>query len=106
MTVLVQIFVAFCIGVGALWGAQTLWLAWIMPPLLSQVASVPKPVVTNPKFDNLDMRKFHDALYPKFDVSGAGQRGATAAANRQIDLAIRAGNMVPRPPSYPGFPRR
>jgi hypothetical protein len=69
------------------------------------MASVPKPVVTNPKFDNLDMRKFHDALYPKFDFSAAGQRGATAAANRQIDFAIRAGNSVPKPPSFTGMRR-
>ncbi len=105
MNIFVKAILALGIGAGALIGAQALWLSSIKQQLLSQTASVPKPVVTSPKFENFDHRKFHDALYPKIDVSGAAQRGATAAANRQIDLAIRAGNMVPKPPTIPGVRR-
>jgi hypothetical protein len=105
MNMLVKAILAFGIGAGALVGAQTLWLSSVKQQVLSQTASVAKPVVTSPKIEYFDHRKFHDSLYPKIDVSGAGQRGATAAANRQIDLAIRAGNMVPKPPSIPGVRR-
>jgi hypothetical protein len=102
----VKAILAFGIGAGALVGAQSLWLSSIKQQVLSQTASVGKPVVTSPKFEYFDHRKLHETLYPKIDVSGAAQRGATAAAHRQIDLAIRAGNMVPKPPSIPGVPRR
>jgi hypothetical protein len=105
MNMFAKTILAFGIGVGALVGAQALWLSSIKQQILSQTASAAKAVVTSPKFENFDHRKFHDALYPKIDVSGAAQRGATAAANRQIDLAIRAGSMVPKPPNTPGLRR-
>jgi hypothetical protein len=105
MNMFVKAILAFCIGAGALAAVQAVWLRSIKERVFSQTANVGKPMVTSPKFEYFDHRKFHDALYPKIDVSGAAQRGATAAANRQIDLAIRAGNMVPKPPNIPGLRR-
>jgi hypothetical protein len=101
----VKVILAFGVGVGALAAAQSLWLSSIKQQVLSQTASAAKPMVTSPKLEYLDRRKFQDTLYPKIDVSGYAQRGATSAANRQIDLAIRAGNTVPRPPSFTGVRR-
>jgi hypothetical protein len=102
---LVKVILAVGVGAGALAGAKFLWLSSIKQQVLSQTASAAKPMVTSPKLEYFDRRKFHDTLYTKIDVAGFAQRGATSAANRQIDLAIRAGNSVPRQPSFTGMRR-
>jgi hypothetical protein len=105
MNLAVKVSLVLGIGAGSLVGAQYLWLSSIKQRVLSQTASAAKPMVTSPKLEYFDRRKFQDTLYPKIDVSGSAQRGVTSAANRQIDLAIRAGNSVPKPPSFAGVRR-
>ena len=58
-------------------------------------------------FPTFDASKIDGLLYkpPPIDTKFA-QRGANGAVNRQIDLAIRAGQNVPRPVTVPGMPRR
>jgi len=45
-----------------------------------------------------------DCCYPPIKADRR-QNALNSGANRQIDLAIRAGNMVPKPPNIPGVRR-
>jgi hypothetical protein len=45
-----------------------------------------------------------DCCYPPIKADHR-QNALNSGANRQIDLAIRTGNMVPKPPNIPGVRR-
>jgi hypothetical protein len=107
MGLAVKLLVAFCVGIGVMAGVQSLGLVSLKQYLQSDAARAsaqlpqPKPLPT------FDASKLDVLFYkpPAVDMKFA-QRGAGAAANRQIDLAIRAGQNVPRPVTAPHVPRR
>src|SRR5262249_37777290 len=107
MGLFVKMVIAFCVGVGVMAGVHSVGPV----PLKQYQQSDPaRPSSRRPESKPIpafDARNIGPLLYkpPPIDMSFA-QRGATAAANRQIDLAIRAGQNVPRPPSLPHVPRR
>ena len=107
MGLFVKMFVAFCIGVGVMAGVQSIGLVSLKQYLQSDVVRTSFRLPVSKPIPTFDARDIGPLLYkpPPIDMSFA-QRGATAAANRQIDLAIRAGQNVPRPPSLPHVPRR
>jgi hypothetical protein len=107
MGLFVKMIVAFCVGVGVMAGVQSIGLVSLKQYLQSDTARMSFRLPESKPIPTFDARDIGALLYkpPPIDTSFA-QRGATAAANRQIDLAIRAGQNVPRPPSLPPVPRR
>src|SRR4051812_42100121 len=102
MDAILKTLLAFGVGVGALWGVQTLWLSSIKQQLASSATTFPK---FEPKpFPLVDASRLTQAMYPKIDPK-IGQNAAIGAINRQINLSINAGKMVPQPPHIPGFRR-
>ena len=106
MGFVVLVIVAFCIGAAGVVGVQHLGLLAVKQSLRAEHAGVlpTKPAMPQiqPAF-KFDPDKFRAAILPKLDPN-IGKNAAIGTINRQIDLGIRAGNMVPRPPSIPNVP--
>jgi hypothetical protein len=95
----IKAIVAFCVGAGALYGAQTLWLSSIKQQLHAERAPVMPEVKPLPKLDASNAIK--GLQPPKLDPN-IGKNIPMGAIHRQINQSIRAGDMVPRPPRIPG----
>ena len=102
MNMILKVLLAFGVGVGALMGVQTLWLTSIQQQLASSTTGIPK--FDSKPLPTIDASNFTQALYPKIDPK-LGQNAAIGTLNRQIDISINAGKMVPLPPNIPGFRR-
>ena len=106
MGLVLKTLVAFCIGAGAMYGLQTLWLSSIKQQLSSRQVAMPqvqqmqmKPIPT------IDPARFRAALYPKIDPN-IGKDAWRGTLNQQINQSINAGRMVPLPPRhFTGMPR-
>jgi hypothetical protein len=108
MDLLAKTVLAFCIGVGAMAGIQTLYLRSVTELVRSEAA---RPSAALPEMKpafSFDASKLGTAIIPKvpeIDTS-AGQRAAINSLSRQIDQQIRgAQSAVPVPRTYPGMPR-
>jgi len=96
----IKTIVAFCIGAGAIAGAQALWLSSIKQQLHAERAPVmPKPM------PSVDASKIVKGINPPPLDPNLGKNAALGTINRQINQSIRAGDLVPRPRSFPGVPR-
>jgi hypothetical protein len=107
MDLLAKTVLAFCIGVGAMMGIQTLYMRSITDFIRADAgrpsAALPQ---MKPAF-SFDASKM-GAIIPKTPEidTGAGQRAAIQSMGRQIDQQIRgAQSAVPVPRNYPGMPR-
>ena len=104
MGFVVLVVAAFCIGAAGVYGVQHLGLSAVKQSLqASSFGSLPLKTampVSSLKFDASKLRAF---TAPKLDPN-IGKNIPIGTFNRQIDLHIRAGNMVPRPPSIPNVP--
>lgn len=99
------VVVAFCIGLGALYGVQRLWLSYVLAEITSQP---PVPIMQQVKYepiktiDPATMKKALGIVGP-IDTT-AGQRAAIESAARRVDQMNRAAqNAVPLAPRIPGF---
>jgi hypothetical protein len=105
MGIVFKVILAFGIGLGAMAGVQHFWLSSMKQKLHTQQAALPqvemKPL---PKFDAVDVKKFHAAMYPKLDPN-IGKNVWRGTINQQINQSINAGRMVPQPRHFPGMPR-
>ena len=105
MGLIFKVMLAFGIGLGAMAGVQHFWLSSIKQKLHTQQATLPQAEVKPlPKFDAVDMKKFHAAMYPKLDPN-IGKNAWRGTINQQINQSINAGRMVPLPPRQFGIPR-
>jgi hypothetical protein len=108
MDLLAKTVLAFCVGVGAMMGIQTLYLRSVTD-LIRADATHPSAALPEmkPAF-SFDASKLGTALIPKapeIDTT-SGQRAAIQSMSRQIDQQIRgAQSAVPVPRTYPGMPR-
>ena len=100
-----KMVVAFCIGLGALYAAQRMWLNYVMAEIAARPAT---PIMQQVKFEPIKtidpetMRKAMGVVGP-IDTT-AGQRAAIESAARRIDQMNRAAqNAVPLPPHIPGI---
>src|SRR5262245_3428462 len=95
MGLVIKALVAFCIGAGAMYGAQKLWLSNIKQQLALPRFTIPqmqmKPIPA------VDPAKMRAALYPRIDPK-IGQDAWRGTLNRQINQSINASRMVPLPP--------
>ena len=109
MDLLLKTVAAFCIGIGAMWGVQTLYVKTISEALQSDKGrmSAGMPEFKSP-FNNIDGNKLREALqqqYKPIDTT-TGQRLGVESAQRRMDQIVRgAQNAVPVQRSYPGVPR-
>jgi hypothetical protein len=106
MGLIIKVVVAFCIGIGAMWGVQTWWLSSIK----KQIAATPPvtlPTVQMTPVAKIDVSKLHQSINPKIDPK-IGQDAWRGTINRQVSQSINAGRLVPLPPrtNFPGVPRR
>jgi len=96
----IKAIVAFCVGAGAIYGAQTLWLSSVKQQIATaertSVMPEPKPL---PKFDASNVIK---GLHPPKLDPNIGKNIPMGAINQQINQSIYAGKMVPLPPRIPG----
>ena len=100
-----KVVTAFCIGLGALYGAQRMWLSYVM----AQIAAQPSvPISQQVKYEPIKtvdpavMKKAMGVVGP-IDTT-TGQRLAIESAARRIDQMNRAAqNAVPLPPRIPGI---
>ena len=105
MGLIFKVMLAFGIGLGAMAGVQHFWLSSIKQKLHTQQTTFPQAQVKPlPKFDAVDMKKFHAAMYPKLDPN-IGKNAWRGTINQQINQSINAGRMVPQPRHFPGMPR-
>ncbi len=107
MGMFIKTIVAFCIGLGALAGAQHLWVSSMMTQIRAgSSATLPqtqfKPVVA------VDPDKLRKAIMPTtapIDTKPYERLGVESA-QRRIDMQIRgAQSAVPVQRSFPGVPR-
>jgi len=105
MGLLVKTLVAFCIGIGAIYAAQTLWLSSVEKEILANRGPVLPQVQFKP-VAQIDARKLTQSLYPKIDPN-IGKDAWRGTLNRQVSESINAGRLVPLPPrtNVPGVPR-
>ena len=99
------VIAAFSIGAAGIVGVQHLGLLAVKQSLhANHAGSLPAKVAmpVQPAF-KFDQAKFRGFTAPKLDPN-IGKNIPIGTFNRQIDLHIRAGNMVPRPPSVPRIP--
>jgi hypothetical protein len=100
-----KVVVAFCIGLGALYAAQRMWLGYVMAQIAAQPAVPISQIVKYEPIKTVDPKAMQKAM----GISGpidtkTGQRLAVESAARRIDLMNRAAqNAVPLPPRIPGF---
>jgi hypothetical protein len=100
-----KVVVAFCIGLGALYGAQRMWLGYVMGKIAAQPAL---PIAQQVKYEpikTIDPKTLQKAMGVVGPIdTKTGQRLAIEGAARRIDLMNRAAqNAVPLPPRIPGF---
>src|SRR5262245_44706838 len=96
-----KVMLAFGIGIAAMAGVQHFWLSSIKQKLHTQQTTFPQAAVKPlPKFDAVDMKKFHAAMYPKLDPN-IGKNAWRGTINQQINQSINAGRMVPQPRHFP-----
>ena len=106
MSFILKTIAAFGIGIAAVAGAQNLWVRSVTSHIRSDefkaASRLPdmKPL-TYTKFDTSKLSAFTS---PKLDPK-IGQDAWRGTLNRQVDQAIRAGNMVPRISRPAGMPR-
>ena len=100
-----KVVIAFCIGSGALYGAQRMWLSYVMAQIAAQPAvPISRQVKYEPikTIDPAVMKKAMGVVGP-IDTR-EGQRLAVEGAARRIDLMNRAAqNAVPLPPRILGI---
>jgi hypothetical protein len=107
MDLLAKTIFAFCVGVGAMMGIQTLYLRSVTDFIRADAAR-PSAALSemNPAF-SFDASKMGSIIpkVPEIDTT-SGQRAAINSMGRQIDQQIRgAQSAVPVPRTYPGMPR-
>jgi hypothetical protein len=99
MGLVLKAVLAFCIGGGAMYGAQKVWLSNIKQQIAIPRVAIPqmqmKPIPA------VDPAQFRASLYPKIDPK-IGQDAWRGTLNRQINQSINAGRMVPLPPRIYG----
>jgi hypothetical protein len=99
MGLVIKAVLAFCIGGGAMYGAQKVWLSNIKQQIAIPRVAIPqmqmKPIPA------VDPAQFRAALYPKIDPK-IGQDAWRGTLNRQINQSINASRMVPLPPRIYG----
>jgi len=100
-----KVVVAFCIGLGGLYGAQRMWLSYVLAEIASQPPVPMSQLVKNEPIKTVDpamMKKAMGVVGP-IDTT-TGQRLAIEGAARRIDQMNRAAqNAVPPPPRIPGI---
>jgi hypothetical protein len=107
MSIVVNAIVAFCIGAAAVVGLQAVGLSWVKQQLHSDAARAGLPQ-TKPAV-SFDQRKLAGPILPKMAPidTRAGEAAGVMAAQRRIDLQIRAAqSAVPVPRTVAGMPRR
>jgi hypothetical protein len=104
MATVLKVLAAFCIGIAAMFGLQTLWLSSIKQQLSANPA--PFPQVSMKPVARIDVGKLQTALYPKIDPN-LGKNAWAGTLNRQVSQSINANRLVPLPPrtNFPGVPR-
>lgn len=108
MDLLLKTVAAFCIGVAAMAGIQTLYLRSVMDIVRSDAARPSAALPQMKRAFNFDASKMGTAIIPKMPPidTSAGQRAAITSMSRQIDQQIRgAQSAVPVVRTYPGMPR-
>jgi hypothetical protein len=106
MNQLVKVVLAFCVGAGALAGIQHAYVGWVVDHVRSETARTNAFPEMKPAY-SFDQSKIVNVVpkFPKIDTR-AGERAGVMAAQRQIDMQVRAAqNAVPVPRSFPGVPR-
>jgi hypothetical protein len=100
-----KVVIAFCIGLGALYGAQRMWLTAVVAKIAAQPQT---QLIQQVKFEPIKkvdpelMRKAIGVVGP-IDTT-TGQQLAIEGAARRIDLMNRAAqNAVPLPPRIFGI---
>jgi hypothetical protein len=106
MNQLVKAVLAFCVGAGALASIQHAYVGWVVDQVRSDAGRVSALPEMKPAY-SFDQSKIVDVVpkFPKIDTR-AGERAGVMAAQRQIDMQVRAAqSAVPVPRSFPGVPR-
>ena len=103
MDLFIKAIVAFCIGAGALYGAQTLWLSSVKQQIVTAERTPIMPAAAVKPLPKLDASDVVKGLQPPKLDPNIGKNIPMGAINRQINQAIHAGDMVPRPPRIPGL---
>ena len=104
MGFVVLVIAAFCIGAAGVYGVQHLGLQAVKQAIYANTGGgLPVKTVMPVSPLKFDASKFRASIVPKLDPN-IGKNIPVGTFNRQIDLHIRAGNMVPRPPSIPNVP--
>jgi len=105
VNILVQLGLAFAIGLSAVAGAQY-WTLWSASRAVANSPALPPAVKPAYRFEQ---HKMVGPVIPKMAPidTRIGQRAMASAINRQISLSIRAGQNVPQPKIYyvPGMRR-
>src|SRR5262245_17204260 len=107
MGMIFKVIIAFCIGLGAMTGAQYLWVSSMMAQVRTASATLPSlqsQVKPLPQFNDDVLKGIRSTVVGPIDTR-EGQRLAIEGAQRRIDMQIRGAlNAVPRPPSIPNIP--
>ena len=100
-----KVMVAFCIGLGALYGAQRLWLGYVMAQIASQPPTTMMQHVKMEPIKTIDPKAMQKAMGVIGPIdTREGPRLAVEGAARRIDQMNRAAqNAVPLPPHIPVF---
>jgi hypothetical protein len=98
----IKAIVAFCIGAGAIYGAQTLWLSSVKQQIVTAERTPIMPAAAVKPLPKLDASDVVKGLQPPKLDPNIGKNIPMGAINQQINRSIRAGDMVPRPPRIPG----
>ena len=102
MDLFIKAIVAFCIGAGAIYGAQTLWLSSVKQQIVTAERTPIMPATAVKPLPKLDASDVVKGLQPPKLDPNIGKNIPMGAINQQINRSIRAGDMVPRPPRIPG----
>ena len=96
-----KIMVAFCIGLGALYAAQRLWLGYVMAQIAAQPAVPISQQVSFEPIKTVDPKLMQKAMGVVGPIdTREGQRLAVEGAARRIDTTNRAALAhVPLPPA-------
>ena len=110
MGMIFKTIVAFCLGIGALTAAQSVWMSAITAQLRSEMAHpsalLPQGQITpTVSVDGDKLRQALRSTMGPIDTSAYERLGVESAA-RRVDMQIRgAQSAVPVQRSYPGVPR-
>lgn len=102
MDLFIKAIVAFCIGAGAIYGAQTLWLSSVKQQIVTAERTPIMPAAAVKPLPKLDASDVVKGLQPPKLDPNIGKNIPMGAINQQINRSIRAGDMVPRAPRIPG----